>query len=162
MSAQLRERRLGDKLIITANNAARAEIKGGYESEHNPGYQGAESVMCDLGYNGANGGNHFLPPENIPEAMTDMPLLADWVTEDDGSVSIWGPVWGFPNYCITDPWERLKNTGRVEFELVADYGKQGAHLPNPYSREGSDIALEAYNKCLTNWRPSYPPALVNG
>ena len=158
MSAQLSYRVEGDQLIITANNTARAEIKGGFEQN---GYQGAESVMCDLGFNGANGGLSFLPPERIPDAMTDMPLLAEWVTEDDGSTSIWGKVWGFTDYCITDPWERLKDTGRVRFELVADYGKDGAHMPDPYSKAAQAINAESYDKCLTNWQPSYPPALID-
>jgi len=160
--AQLRYRREGERLIITANNAARAEIKGGYESQWNPGYQGAESVMCDLGFNGANGGLHFLEPERIPEAMTDMPLLADWSMDDDGGTSIWGAVWGFPDYCIIDPWEQLKNKGRVEFELVADYGKDGARMPAPGSEACTTINAEAYDKCLTNWAPTYPPASVDG
>jgi len=158
MAAQLRYRREGERLIITANNAARVEIKGGYESRWNPGYQGAESVMGDLGFNGANGGLSFLEPERIPEAMTDMPLLAEWTIDDDGGTSIWGEVWGFTDYCIIDPWARLKDTGRVEFELVADYGKGGARLPAPGSDAWNGINAEAYDKCLTNWSPTHPPA----
>lgn len=159
MNAQLKERIEGNRLIITANNAARAEIKGGYESN---GYHGAESVLCDLGYNGSNGGLHFIEPERIPEAMTDMPMLAEWSIDDDGGTSIWGAVYGFTNYCLVDPWEELKNKGRVEFELVADYGNKGARLPDPYSKKWSDINAESYDKCLSNWSPTYPPASIDG
>lgn len=146
----------GNRLIITADNTARRELA---ESYRRGGYQAAE---CDLaeygGFNGANGGLAFMPPETIPDAMTDMPLLADWSINDDGSASVWGTVYGFPDYCITDPWQRLRDRGRVEFVAVADYGKHGARMPERGGVEAIAINAEAYDKLLTNWSPAYPPA----
>ena len=59
---------------------------------------------------------HFLRPEWIG-ALTDAPILTDDLTiGDDGTAEYVGDVWWYPNHAITDPWEVLKNTGRVIFD----------------------------------------------
>ena len=59
---------------------------------------------------------HFILPEWVG-ALTDSPILADDLTiEDNGDISFVGDTWWFPDYQVTDPWEVLKNTGRVIFD----------------------------------------------
>lgn len=158
--AQIRETIRGNLLIITANNEARRELAEIYRDKRHGGYLGAEHFLAEAGYNGANGGLQFLPPERIPEAMTEMPLLAEWTLEDNDETSVWGIVYGFPDYCVLDPWEQLKNKGRVEFVAVADYGPEGARLPAPGSDEAGNINAESFRNCLDPQAPArqYPPA----
>lgn len=135
----------GRHLILTADNDARHELAEAYRRH---GYRGAEDLLCDWGYNGANGGLQFLPPERIPEAMTDMPLLADWLPEDDDGTTIYGPVWGFPDYCILDPWAILRDRGRVVFELVTSYPEEGAIMPPVGEPEWIKRNADSYDNCL--------------
>ena len=62
---------------------------------------------------------HFLRPEWIG-ALTDAPILTNELIGEDFSMDDppehVGDTWWFPNYQITDPWEELKNTGRVIFD----------------------------------------------
>lgn len=150
----------GNRLIITADNAARRQLTEAYRDG---GHQRLECALCDEGgMNGANGGLAMLSADLIPDAMTDMPLLAEWMHDDDGGISVWGVVYGFPDYCVRDPWGELRTTGRVEFEAVADYGPQGAKMPDRDSPEARAINSEAYDKLLEGWQPSYPPASPDG
>lgn len=135
----------GARLILTADNEARAELAEAYRRD---GYRGAEDLLADWGFNGANGGLQFLPPEKIPEAMTDMPLLAEWTHEDDDGATIFGPVWGFPDYCILDPWAILRDRGRVEFDLVVSYPEEGATMPPVGEPEWINRNAVAYDTCL--------------
>lgn len=142
----------GRLLILTADNDARHELARAYRGESDvtsySGYPAAEMLLAEWGYNGANGGLQFLPPERIPEAMTDMPLLADWTIEDDDSTTIGGPVWGFPDYCILDPWAILRDHGRVVFDLVASYPEEGATLPPVGEPEWIKRNADSYDNCL--------------
>ena len=163
MHPTIRETIEGDRLILRANNAMRHELAAAYKGNAPGislnGYAAAEMLLCEYGYNGANGGLAFLPPERLPEAMTEMPLLADWCINDDDSTTVWGKVYGFPGYCVTDPWARLRDTGRVEFVCVADYG-DGAVIPPVMSEPWREINATAYDRCLENWSPTYTTPTV--
>lgn len=103
-------------LRITADNATRAGLAEAYRSG---GYYEAESLMLEFMRNGWNEMPlDIIPPENIG-ALTDAPILAEAEYPDDGGGPVpypESPVWWFPDYCIIDPWEELKNKGRVIFD----------------------------------------------
>lgn len=105
-------------LKITADNEDRAELAYAYRG--NPGgYPQAEDYVREtlnqLGW-------EFVRPETVA-AMTDAPILTnDQETDDDGNVTRVGDVWWFSGYMVNDPWEQLKNKGRVIFE-PEDYNK---------------------------------------
>jgi len=85
-------------LKITANNHNRSELKDAYEQG---GYPAAENYVQEtLGF----GCWEFIEPADIG-ALTSSPILG-----------FDGDVWWFPNYQITDPWQELKNRGRVIFD----------------------------------------------
>ena len=100
-------------LKITADNYARESLKdayarGGYpETER---YVGEELVMI---------GFQFLRPEWIG-ALTSAPILTDKLIGEDFSMEDppenVGDTWWFESYQVTDPWEELKNKGRVIFD----------------------------------------------
>jgi hypothetical protein len=102
------------RLILTSDNTSRADLKEAYARG---GYYAAESVVAENLHEIFD----FIPPENIA-ALTDAPILADaggvdW--PDSGEGPIPSPdcrVFWFPSYAIRDPWQQLKNTGRVEFD----------------------------------------------
>jgi hypothetical protein len=57
----------------------------------------------------------FIRPEWVG-ALTDSPILTnDLSIGDTGVAEFVGDVWWFPNYMITDPWQELKNKGKVIF-----------------------------------------------
>jgi hypothetical protein len=100
-------------LVILAGNQDRAALHDAYVTG---GYPGAESVVVEQLREGC-AGLELIPPENIA-ALTDAPILAKafWPDEGGGPVPyVDSPVWWFPNYCIRDPWDELKNIGRVVF-----------------------------------------------
>lgn len=102
----------GNVLVITADNISRSDLKHWYD---NGGYytvEGAVAAELEEKF-------YFVRPEWIG-ALTAAPILTregDYTFEDNGDFVLDGDarVWWFPNYMITDPWERLKDTGRVEF-----------------------------------------------
>ena len=99
-------------LKITADNEGRADLKEAYTSKYGGGYQKAEGEVIDALHDRF----HFILPEWIG-ALTSAPIFSDDLTiEDDGTISHVGDVWWFESYQITDPWEVLKNTGRVIFD----------------------------------------------
>jgi hypothetical protein len=98
------------KLKITADNEGRADLKAidvYYRTENLVGEELAAH------------GFQFVRPEWIG-ALTDAPILTNELIGEDFSISDppenVGDTWWFPDYQITDPWEVLKNTGRVIFE----------------------------------------------
>lgn len=104
-------------LVITAANEDRAALADAYTGEHG-GYQAAESLVGEALHEAYD----FVRPEDVPGALTDAPILveSDGIAYPDNGEVIVLPlakVFWFPNYAITDPWEVLKNTGRVEFNL---------------------------------------------
>ena len=99
-------------LKITADNEGRWDLKEAYTSKYGGGYQKAEGEVIDALHDQF----HFILPEWVG-ALTDAPILADDLTiEDNGDISFVGDTWWFPDYQVTDPWEVLKNTGRVIFD----------------------------------------------
>lgn len=102
-----------DRLIITADNAARAGLAILYTGGD---YTRIESAITEELYEQFS----FVAPENVG-ALTDSPILAEsdsFHYEDSGLFSLHdgARLFWFPNYMIRDPWEELKNHGRVEFE----------------------------------------------
>ena len=67
MSPTIRETFEDDKLILQADNAMRHELAEAYNGRSPgislDGYPAAEMLLCEYGYNGANGGLAFLPPK---------------------------------------------------------------------------------------------------
>ena len=99
-------------LLITASNDDRHDLKNAYESG---GYYYAECLVANaIGGNGLD----FIRPEMIG-ALTDQPLICDYVVNDDDTVEVCGPIYGYPNYMLYDSFEELKNTGKVLFPVVA-------------------------------------------
>ena len=87
-------------LKITADNISRTDLRHTYEIGH--GYYGAENmVKSDIWH----WNFHFVKPETVG-ALTDSPIIQAGNKD----------VWWFPNYQIMDPWEELKNKGRVIFD----------------------------------------------
>lgn len=94
-------------LKITADNEGRRELK-----EINEYFRMENLVAEELNQTNFQ----FLLPEIIG-ALTDAPIICDDLSIDDaGTVISVGDTWWFPDYQVTDPWETLKNTGRVIFD----------------------------------------------
>ena len=99
-------------LKITADNEGRKELAHAFDASYKGGLYAPEVIVIDALHDQF----HFILPEWVG-ALTDAPILADDLTiEDDGTVSFVGDTWWFPDYQVTDPWEVLKNTGRVIFD----------------------------------------------
>lgn len=100
-------------LLLTADNAIRSGLAEAYRSG---GYPEAESLVLEMLRNGCCQMHlDLIPPENIG-ALTDAPIVAEADYPDDGSGPVPypdSPVWWYPDYAIIDPWEQLKNKGRV-------------------------------------------------
>lgn len=96
-------------LKITAGNEARRELA---EAD---GYWARESLVAEWLHEAFE----FLRPEEIG-ALTDAPILGDCDTierDEMGELTATGgPVWFFADYALLDPWEELKNRGRVTFQ----------------------------------------------
>ena len=97
-------------LKITADNEGRADLQG------IDGYFPRENVVAE---ELAAHGFQFLRPEWIG-ALTDAPILTNELigedfSQDDPPEHV-GDVWWFESYQVTDPWEILKNKGRVIFD----------------------------------------------
>lgn len=106
----------GNTLIITADNAARADLADAYRSG---GSFRAEQEVSE----GLHEKWEFISPEDIG-ALTDAPILCDcdgMDYTDDGERIIRNDakVAWFPNYMVTDAWASLRNTGRVAFTIAA-------------------------------------------
>ena len=86
-------------LKITANNIDRIDLRNCYESG---GYFEVEEL---IGSEIWRGNFHFVKPEDVG-ALTSSPIIQ----------AKNGDVWWFPGYMIDDPWQELKNKGRVIFD----------------------------------------------
>lgn len=52
-------------------------------------------------------------------ALTSAPIISDGATcDDDGTWTVEGRVWWFPNYTVESPYETLCRKGRVEFTFA--------------------------------------------
>ena len=98
---------------ITANNEDRAELKYAYEQG---GYPQADDYVRECL---TNLYWEFVQPEWV-SALTNAPIITnDIVFGENGDCYFptnIGDVWWFPSYMLKDPWEALKNKGRVIFE----------------------------------------------
>lgn len=98
-------------LLILADNADRSELADRYRSG---GCMAAEFAVAELLHERLT----FIPPENIG-ALTDAPILTDDPDYSNcGNMPSIHPeslVWWYPNYAVSDPWEELRNHGRVVF-----------------------------------------------
>jgi hypothetical protein len=95
-------------LLLTADNASRAALADAY---HYGGYQRARMLVSEAFHEQL----YFVQPEDIG-ALTEAPILTDdLVYEDNGSCTVHGKIWWYPSYAVSDPFEELKNRGRVIF-----------------------------------------------
>jgi hypothetical protein len=106
-------------LVLLADNEGRAALREGYKRD---GYRGAEQVV----YEGLHEQFDFVAPEYVPGAMTDAPILTrseDVASPDNGEVVLYpsARIFWFPNYMVEDPWETLKNIGRVKLHEAEPY-----------------------------------------
>ena len=102
-------------LKITADNEDRSELAYAYRGETGApgGYPAADDYVREALY---QAGWEFVRPETVA-ALTDAPIITnDMQVDDNGDVVHVGDVWWFPGYMITDPWQELKNHGRVIFD----------------------------------------------
>ncbi len=109
-------------LKITASNDDRRELAECYRREDG-GYPAAEGFVVERLREDAY--FEWVAPEWVG-ALTDAPIFArqdDVDFPDDGSPRLRAaecPVWWYPNYMVSDPWEELKNRGRVVFTSDAN------------------------------------------
>lgn len=115
-----RHDKAGRRLIITADNDGRAALADAYRSG---GYRGAESEVAQAFHEAYE----LRDADDTPDAwLTSAPFIidADGVNYcDNGQFTVWEgtPIFQFPDYAVEDPWETLKNRGRVEWpEVTAD------------------------------------------
>lgn len=67
-----------------------------------------------------NGRLYSVEPEWIG-ALTDAPILTnDRTIEDDGTGTVHGKVWWFPNYMVENFMETLQRTGTVCFQAAPE------------------------------------------
>lgn len=109
-----RHDKAGKRLIITASNEGRAELADAYRRG---GYRYAEQVIAE----GFHEAYEPRDADDTPDAwLSDAPYLIDcdgiaYADNGETPVYIGTPIFGFLDYAVVDPWETLKNTGRVEF-----------------------------------------------
>lgn len=104
-------------LLIQACNESRAWIKEEQQRD-----QTSDDILW-FGFEGYwnNGGFHPFDAglANPFVGLWSGPCIAESMDcDDDGDRSVYGRLWAFMDYCITDPVEELKTKGRVVFTLV--------------------------------------------
>lgn len=105
------------KLVITASNAGRAELADALKG----GYREAQDLIADYfheAYEPIDAGD-------VPGCLTSAPMWvdADDIARPDNGETILLPnarVFYFANYMLESEWDTLRNTGRVELDLVPD------------------------------------------
>jgi hypothetical protein len=91
-------------LLITADNEGRNELK--------QSWLWADAYVAEELH---KDNFDFVLPEWVG-ALTSSPIITnDLCFNNNGVPDYVGDTWWFPNYMITDPWEELKNKGRVVF-----------------------------------------------
>lgn len=105
-------------LVIVATNQDRKYLSALYRAPMS--YYGAESLVAEAFHEDLT----FIRPSAIG-ALTSAPILTDDADYAEEAMERGGPVpyddahvWWYPNYAVSDPWEVLKNTGRVVFTLA--------------------------------------------
>jgi hypothetical protein len=102
-------RNAAGNLVITADNEGRRDLAEAYAAG---GYDRAEMEVAESIV--PNSELMFIPPEQVG-ALTGSPILGEAAWTDDGGMDVYGAVFWFPDYMVRDPWEELKNKGRVVF-----------------------------------------------
>jgi hypothetical protein len=134
------------RLIITAGNKGRAELAEAFER----GYYHVQSFLAEWFHEAYE----LRDADDAPDAwLCSAPFMIDCdgiSYPDNGQLVVYAgtPVFFFPNYMIEDPWETLKNTGRVVWTQVA-YDKPDllsipeleSYLPGG-SREGQAVWID--------------------
>ena len=96
---------LPDRLVFTADAESREELAAAdYDKQ-------LSLVLDDVTGNGLE----IVAPEEIGALTSSEIFCHDLQRDDDGTVTDAGGVYWFPNYQITNPWQVLADTGRVEF-----------------------------------------------
>lgn len=142
-----RHDKAGKRLIITASNDGRAELADAYRRG---GYRDAEGTIAE----GLHEAYEPRDADDAPDAwLCDAPFMIDCdgiAYPDNGQFIVYAgtPVFYFPNYMVEDPWETLKNTGRVIWtEVVYDMPEPlgieelKSYLPGG-SREGQAVWID--------------------
>lgn len=96
-------------LIFLADNQGRSDLAYAFNEG---GYPRAESeVLGEVMGNGLE----WIQPEEIG-ALTSAPIFGNDAERNDmGDLIRCDDVFWFPDYCLRDPWEELRNKGRVVF-----------------------------------------------
>ncbi len=90
---------------------------------------------------------YLLNPEYIG-ALTDAPIfIEDLSIEDDGKITVYGKLWAFMNYQTENPWDILKDTGRVIFPLMMIFPEPKT-FPEPRSPEANQMLKDNWKTCL--------------
>jgi hypothetical protein len=163
-------------LIITASNDGRAELAAAYNDPKYGGYSRAEGVIAE----GLHEAYEPWDADDAPDAwLCSAPFMIDCdgiSYPDNGQRVVYAgtPVFYFPNYMVEDPWETLKNKGRVIWTQVF-YDKPDllsieelkSYLPGG-SREGQAVwidparfppeateesILKAWPELINEWEP---------
>lgn len=107
----------GKRLILTADNASRAELADAYRRG---GYRYAEGVVAE----GLHEAYEPRDADDTPDAWcSDAPYLIDcdgiaYADNGETPVYIGTPIFAFPDYAVIDPWARLRDCGRVIFDEI--------------------------------------------
>lgn len=142
-------------LLMQANNATRAELSESLRHSY-------ERAECDFLEMVRGNYAHTFPDGRAVDytlewldpadifALTDMPMLADAVRDDDDAMRVYGPVWGFPDYAIRDYLRELATTGRTQFPMVEDFGRDGMTFPSRFNDKATAerLAMRAYENCI--------------
>lgn len=97
-------------LLLTAGNSDRSELS----EWRAKGYSEAESFIAECLHERL----YFVRPETIA-ALTDAPILCDDMDFSD-EMGEFRPypdakIWWYPDYMVSDPWQKLATRGRVQF-----------------------------------------------
>lgn len=135
-------------LIITASNEGRAELAEAYN--RNDGYNHVDCVIAEAFHEAYEPWD----ADDAPDAwLCSAPFMIDCdgiSYPDNGQRIVYAgtPVFYFPNYMIEDPWETLKNTGRVIWTQVnydqpdpLSISEMKSYLPGG-SREGQAVWID--------------------
>lgn len=94
--------------------------------------QGSNSVLMDITESHWTNSWAVFPDADVLGQMSNCPVICeDGSVEDDGSNTLYGKAWYFPNYMIIGEVDEIVNTGFVDFELWQDF-EEATNFPNPY------------------------------
>ena len=122
------------------NGKLRITCKKGYKRELRQYHKQHGEINTFLEYTEhywANGWGVF-PDADVLYQMTNAPVISkDATSEDDGSNTLNGPAWWYPNYMITDFIQEILDHGFVDFEFWENMNN--ANFKNPYMEHENTI-----------------------